>query len=83
MDFLDFEKIHKTMLYLNWTWHNTGVPEIYEIRQFVRKLINELIDKNLREIQCGGFHIYKRDKDIVITFELTYLEIYEDENLGR
>ena len=64
MDFLDFEKIHKVMRFLNWEWHisdSISVPEIYEIRKFLRNLINQLIDENLRVIECGGFRVSKID----------------------
>lgn len=81
MDYFNFEKIHKTMLFLNWTWHNTGVPEIYELRQFVRELLNQLFEENLKEISCGGFHLYRKEDSIVVTFELTYLDIDINENL--
>lgn len=71
MDYLDFEKIHKVMKFLNWTWTPTyQVPEIYEIRRFLRNLLNEFIDKNLPQIQCGGFRIRKDRDSIIITFEI-------------
>ena len=76
MDFLNFERIHKVMKCLNWEWvAENRVPEIYELRQFVRKLINDLIDKNLVEIQCGGFRVRKDSESIIVTFEVESLEV--------
>lgn len=76
MDFLKFEKIHKVMKFLNWEWApENRVPEIYELRQFVRQLINELIDRNLAEIQCGGFRVRKGSESIIVTFEVESLEV--------
>ena len=76
MDYLDFEKIHNTMIALNLQWWNIdGVPEIYQIRQFLRKLLNELIDENLKEIQCGGFRVRKEHEVIIVTFEVESLEV--------
>lgn len=64
------------MKFLNWTWATTGaVPEIYEIRQFLRKLLNEFIDKNLSQIQCGGFRVRKEEDDIIVTFEIEELSL--------
>ena len=41
MDMIEFEKIHKVMKFLGWTWgippHN-DVPEIYELRKTCREL---------------------------------------------
>lgn len=61
MDFLDFEKIHRVMEALNWGWVDTGgeVPEVWEIRQFLRKLLNKFIDSNLDLLESGGFVITK------------------------
>lgn len=76
MDFLEFEKIHKVMKFLNWEWAlENRVPEIYELRHFVRKLINELIDENLVEIQCGGFRVRKGNESIIVTFEVESFEV--------
>lgn len=61
MDFLDFEKIHRVMEALNWGWVDTEgeVPEVWEIRQFLRKLLNKFIDSNLDLLESGGFVITK------------------------
>lgn len=76
MDFLQFERIHKVMKLLNWEWApENKVPEIYELRRFVRELINELIDKNLVEIQCGGFRVRKGSESIIVTFEVESFEV--------
>lgn len=76
MDFLEFEKIYKVMKFLNWEWASENrVPEIYELRRFVRELINELIDENLVEIQCGGFRVRKGSESIIVTFEVESLEV--------
>lgn len=76
MDFLEFEKIHEVMKFLNWEYApENRVPEIYELRRFVRELINDFIDKNLVEIQCGGFRIRKDSKSIIVTFEVESLEV--------
>lgn len=76
MDFIDFEKIHKTMEALNWKWAGIeGIPEIYHIRQHLRELLNEFFDRNLYEIRCGGFHIRREEESIIVTFEVDYWEI--------
>lgn len=76
MDYLDFDKIHKTMKALNWKWHFTnGVPEIYEIRQFLREQLHYFLDNNLRELSCGGFLIQKDNDIIKVVFEVTSFEV--------
>lgn len=82
MDFLDFEKIHKTMEALNWYWADVdGIPEIYEIRHFLRKLLKEFLDENLSESSCGGFRIWKSQNTVNISFEITSLEVYDKDRL--
>ena len=76
MDSLQFEKIHKVMKFLNWKWMpENRIPKIYELRPFVRNLINTLIDKNLVEIQQGGFRVRKDNESIIVTFEVDFLEV--------
>lgn len=76
MDFLDFDKIHKVMLLLNWSWARYNqVPETYEIRQFLRELLHEFIDQELNELQCGGFCIRKYNEGIRVSFEIETLEV--------
>ena len=82
MDFLNFEEIHKAMTSLDWYWHHVdGIPEVYQIRRFVRELLHEFIDCGLKELQCGGFRIWKSENSIRISFEITNLEIDLNENL--
>lgn len=76
MDYMDFNKIHNTMEALNWSWVNTnGVPEVWEIRQFFRQLLNEFIDRHLSAIQSGGFCIWKEDDVIRAAFEVESWEV--------
>lgn len=76
MDHIDFEKIHRVMQSLDWSWQGTrGVPELYEIRQFLRKLLNEFIDRNLDGIRCGGFCIQKEGDIIRVSFEVNSWEV--------
>lgn len=78
MDFLDFEKIHKVMEALNWTWAGCdGVPEIFELRRFLRELLNEFVDRNLLSTSCGGFNICRIKNTIRVSFELTQWTIAE------
>lgn len=76
MDYMDFNKIHEVMVALNWEWAFTnGVPEVSEIRQNFRKLINELFDEDLKDIQTGGFHIWREDDVIRAAFEVESWEV--------
>lgn len=76
MDYMNFDKIHKAMEALNWIWYpDNEVPEIPRIRQFVRRLLNQLIDENLKGIQSGGLYISKTDDKIRISFEVTHLDV--------
>ena len=76
MDFLNFEKIHKTMVALDWRWTPiNAVPEIYEIRQFFRELLNTLLDENLNAIECGGFRIWRENKTLKAAFQVNSWEV--------
>lgn len=74
MDYLNFEKIHKTMQILNWTWlidEQFQIPSIPQIRRFLRKQLNTFLNENLKFISCGGFEIFKIEEDIHVVFAIT------------
>lgn len=81
MDYMDFNKIHKAMKALDWKWYFTdGVPEIYEIRQFLREQLHYFMDNNLKELSCGGFLIRKDNDTIRVVFEVASWEVDKNNN---
>jgi hypothetical protein len=63
MDWFDFDKVEKTMKFLNWEWHNEGVPTIPGMRQHVRGFMRELYaegqnQESFRSVRAsGGFYV--------------------------
>jgi hypothetical protein len=61
MDWFDFEKVHKVMVFLGWGWGtDNAVPELPEIKSYARKIMVESIqltdDQNMGyTVCCGGF----------------------------
>lgn len=63
MDNFNFHKVHKVMKFLNWTWgfSANGVPEIYELKETARRLLNECLydliqhGEDTWNISTGGF----------------------------
>ncbi len=87
LDFFDFERVKKVMDHLNWEWVGSdGVPEIYELRQHARKLMNTAVNECIKSKQedyfteCGGFRVecnkYNDDPKMYIrlTFNVTSWE---------
>ena len=72
MDELDFQRIYRTMLHLNWQWAGAedGVPNIPELRKMVRKLmesayIEAMVNHRNSGICSGGFDVdYNYEYDI-------------------
>lgn len=66
MDNFDFHKVHKVMKCLGWKWafSENGIPEIYELKEEARRLLNEClysIIQNAEEswnIATGGFKVH-------------------------
>ena len=64
MDNFDFNKVHKVMKFLNWTWAFAaeGVPEVYELKEQARRLLNECLYDMIKHgednwnIGTGGFY---------------------------
>ena len=63
MDWFDFERVHKVMVFLRWGWgSDNAVPELPEIKSYARKMMLEAIelttDQNMGyTVYCGGFHV--------------------------
>lgn len=83
MDYFDFERVHEVMKALNWYWKvDSGtplrIPEIPEIRQFLRKLLTDFLDENLKLSECGGFRIMKFCDIIDVSFIATNQQVEYD-----
>lgn len=55
MDCFDFNKVHDTMEHLNWKWVSTRgeVPDIIDLKQCARKLLNDVVDQYINNRICG------------------------------
>jgi hypothetical protein len=76
MDNFDFDKVHKVMTFLNWTWWNAaeGVPSTSELRQQARRLLRDAVDKK-SSISTGGLWArYKEypEDDYPVSLELYF-----------
>ena len=64
MDNFNFYKVRKVMKQLNWRWGTSenGIPEIYELKEAARRLLNECLYNMIMHgedscnIATGGFH---------------------------
>ncbi len=56
MDYFDFDRVHKVMKHLKWTWCDSlDSPTIPELRKHVRDQMNRLYGENIFRIESGGF----------------------------
>lgn len=72
LDNFDFERVHKAMTALNWTWITTkGVPEIPDLRQKARELLKDVSKrKSGTTVGTGGFEASKEDGVLQLEFVL-------------
>lgn len=66
MDNFNFEKVHKVMKFLNWTWWDNKLekyinPTIQELRSNARKKLKRILEENHASIGSGGFVARKYD----------------------
>lgn len=54
LDEFDFERVHKVMTFLDWTWSDGGVPDILALRRNCRKYLQEVVRGALEH---NGFYI--------------------------
>ena len=84
MEGFDFERVHKAMTHLNWTWRNTSIPQsvptIEELKNTAFRFLNEVWNESEdgSPVIChgaGGFmacrDIYDGHKIISLRFELS------------
>ena len=76
----DFEKVHKAMDAMHWTWINyidgsQSVPTIDELKWRAEDLLNDLLKKNdvsrllpITSVSCGGFRASKEHGRLKLDF---------------
>ena len=91
IEYFDWNKVHKTMEFLNWTWATTDneVPTIGQLFNNAVRLLQDAYDGALKEKQdymvgTGGFYARaildnetKEITELRLVFELTSWEYYE------
>ena len=55
MDQFDFERTHKVMKFLGWSYAGRGVPSIDEIKKNARERLEAVLEENVSASSSGGF----------------------------
>ena len=76
MDEFDFDRVHKTMKFLNWEWRNEGVPDIHRIRENARYVMPRAYEVKSGMIATGGFEAQVTKHGISLKFVLTDWDTY-------
>lgn len=90
LDNFDFEKVHQTMVALNWKWAGyKEVPEVPDLRKFARTRLKEAYTRKTT-VSSGGFKAtYERWSQVRFTLRLEFIvtdwdcdsyDIYLDNN---
>lgn len=93
MDHFDFEKVHKVMTALEWTyWDTDGVPELFRLRRTARKLLNYAMDDAEKtelvsvwySTGTGGFNVSSRKVEtgairLKMNFEISSWEVSSED----
>ena len=79
IDEFDFEKVHKVMGLLNWTWYIDYVhkiPNIDDMKKTASRILQNVLERNSENyyIATGGFKASMQDGYISLVFELTQWE---------
>ena len=78
-EYLNWDRINKTMIFLDWSWVNKGVPDIDQLKATVMKLMGEAYNSETDyKIGTGGFKIeyFKEDDCFNVSFQLTNWSTY-------
>ena len=79
LDEFDFEKVHRTMKALDWTWYGSdGVPSIGDLRRAARELLQELLKHNHYCVGTGGLFAYRMADTVGLRFEVASYEVEKE-----
>jgi len=59
LDMFNFEKVHKTMVFLDWKWKSGYVPTVEELRKQAKILMFEILESESMILSTGGFTVVK------------------------
>lgn len=80
MNWFDFDRVHRTMVALNWKWADceTGVPEVGHIRERALALLREVVEQGDGHqqyyIETGGFRAERVDGLLKLSFSVSTWE---------
>lgn len=79
----EFNKVHKVMIELNWTWANCGVPKVEAMKDCIQDLYNSIENRVVNNEYCfcstGGFCLsYNPDEneELRLVFEAVTDSVY-------
>lgn len=75
MDNFDFERVHKTMIALNWGCGN-GVPDLSDIKKSARCRLKTAMEENV-SCASGGFFVEKEGDYISLKFVVAEWDNYD------
>ena len=82
IEHFNFQKCHKTMKYLKWSWASTGIPSIEELKESAIKLLKRTIEyaktKEVKDscyVSSGGIKAtaYKNRYGRIIALHLEFV----------
>lgn len=86
----NFERVHKAMVAMNWTWFDTnGVPSISELVLRAQELLEEVAKKKVGyTISTVGFIVEKMHNDkygngLSLMFKMAECERYENDEWNK
>jgi hypothetical protein len=85
LDEFNFERVHKVMVALDWTWSGTdGVPTIADLRRMARSLLKQVVEsKGIHSVGSGGFTAYMHYGILGLRFEISSYEIELEKGIGQ
>jgi hypothetical protein len=76
LEYFDFQRVHKVMEFLNWTWGYEEVPSIYKLIKEAERLLTD-VSKRKEDwylIATGGFEATKCGDSLSLKFVLEQSE---------
>lgn len=85
LDEFDFEKVHRVMTALSWTWYREPeVPSITDLRRMARYLLKQVVEsKGIHSVGSGGFTAYMHHGVLGLRFEVSSYEIELEKGIGQ
>lgn len=76
MNTFNFQKVHRVMIFLEWTWSNGQIPSIEDLRECAKDLLTRLeVAPSIHSLGTGGFYARRSRFESILSLEFALEDV--------